>query len=260
MSSENGSEQGEPASYRLRRPGGEIDRSRIINAPGIVLVIAGLIIGAFLFFIFAPRELSNSILASTVLIPARFSAGIEANGGALAMASPLITSMFIHGGIAHLVLNSFFLLAFGTPVARRIGADGALQSAGAFSSAVMFLTFFLLCGAAGSLAFIALNPAGQIPVVGASGGVYGLLGGLVRFAFNRSTLFGPEEARFNSLFDRPVLGWTAFVVLTNNPAFAALLSPMAGEGAGIAWEAHLGGYIFGLLAFPFFERAARGIR
>ena len=246
--------------YRLRRPGGEIDRSRIINSPGVVLVIFGAIVAAFAFFMFAPRDVSNAAFFAAALIPAKFSAGAEANGGVLSMASPLVTSMFLHGGFAHLILNSFFLLAFGTPVARRMGADGALQSAGALASAVMFLTFFLLCGAVGSLAFVWLNPGGVIPVIGASGGVYGLLGGLVRFAFNRSTLFGPEDARFNSLLARPVVGWTAFVVLTNNPVFAALLSPMAGEGGGIAWEAHLGGYLFGLLTYPFFERAARGFR
>ncbi len=260
MSSKEGPDTGDKPSYRLRRPGGDVDPSRVVNAPGIVLLIAGAILAAFAFFAFAPERTARITQQATGLIPAAFASGPEANGGVLAMLSPLVTHMFVHAGLAHLLMNTLFLLAFGTPVARRMNAAGALQSAGAFASASMFLTFYLLCGAVGALAFIALHADEYTLLVGASGGVFGLLGGLVRFAFNRSTLFGPEDARFNSLTDRPVIGWTAFVVLTNNPVAAALLSPMASGGAGIAWEAHIGGYFFGLLTFPFFERAARSFR
>lgn len=264
MSGGDGSDEGQSGagrtpSFRLRRPGGDVDPSRIVNAPGVVLVIAGTIVAAFALFAFAPDHVKNVILLTAALFPAKFMSGFAGNEGPLAMVSPLITSMFIHGGIGHLLLNTFFLLAFGTPIARRMNAEGALQSASAFASASMFLTFFLLSGVFGSLIYVALNPDSVIPVVGASGGVYGLLGGVVRFAFNRSTLFGPEDARLNSLMDRPVVGWTAFVLLTNNPVFATLISPMAG-GGGIAWEAHIGGYFFGLLTYPFFDRAARGFR
>ncbi len=259
MPSDGGSDPGDKPPYRLRRPGGEVDRSRIVNAPGVVLVIAGAIVAAFVLVAVAPERTARVAQEAAGLVPAAFARGPEANGGVLAMVSPLVTHMFVHAGIAHLAMNTFFLLAFGTPVARRMNADGALQSAGALASASMFLTFFLLSGAVGALAFVALHADEYTLLVGASGGVFGLLGGLVRFAFNRSTLFGPEAARFNSLTDRPVIGWTAFVLLTNNPVFAALLSPMAG-GGGIAWEAHIGGYFFGLLTYPFFERAARGFR
>ncbi len=250
---------GHNPSYRLRRPGGEVDKSRIVNAPGIVLVIAGAIVAAFAFMAFAPERTARLTQEAAGLVPAAFASGPEANGGVLAMAAPLVTHMFVHAGLAHLLMNTLFLLAFGTPVARRMNADGALQSSAAFAAASMFLTFYLLCGAVGALAFIALHADEYTLLVGASGGVFGLLGGLVRFAFNRTTLFGPEDARFNGLTARPVIGWTMFVVLTNNPVAAALLSPMAG-GGGIAWEAHMGGYFFGLLTYPFFERAARGFR
>lgn len=259
MSDEGGPEPRNKPSYELRRPGGDVDRSRIVNAPGVVLVIAGAIVAAFALVAIAPERTARIAQQSAGLVPAVFAAGPAANGGLLSMLSPLVTHMFVHAGLAHLAMNTLFLLAFGTPVARRMNADRALQSAGAFASASMFLTFFLLSGAIGALVFIGMHADEYTLLVGASGGVFGLLGGLVRFAFNRSTLFGPEDARFNSLKDSPVIGWTAFVLLTNNPVFAALLSPMAG-GGGIAWEAHIGGYVFGLLTYPFFERAARGFR
>lgn len=252
------SDGAEKPSYRLRRPGGDVDRNRIVNAPGIVLLIAGATIAAFLLLAFAPDRMARIAAQAAAVVPAVFVSGAEANGGVLAMLSPLIAHMFVHAGLAHLLINVLFLLAFGTPVARRMGADGALQSTSSFASASMFLTFYLLCGVFGALAFIALHANDLIPMVGASGGVFGLFGALSRFAFNRSTLFGPEEARFGSLRDPSVMGWVLFVVATNNPIAASLLSPMA--GGGIAWEAHLGGYFFGLITYPFFEKAARGFR
>ena len=253
------SDDADKPSYRLRRPGGDVDHKRVFNAPGIVLLIAGVTIAAFLLLAFSPDRTARLAAQAAAVVPAVFVLGPEANGGVLAMLSPLIAHMFVHAGLAHLLINVLFLLAFGAPVARRMGAGGALQSAGAFASASMFLTFYLLCGISGALAFIALHANDLVPMVGASGGVFGLFGALSRFAFNRSTLFGPEDARFGSLWDRSVMGWVFFVVATNNPIAAALISPMAG-GGGIAWEAHLGGYFFGLFTYPFFEKAARGFR
>lgn len=250
-------QNGRQPSYRMRRPGGDADPSRVFNTPGIVLFIALATLGAFLFLAFAPERTARLIEIAGAVIPGKFSKGVEVNHGVLPMLSPLIAHMFLHAGIAHLLFNLLWLVAFGTPVARRMGADGALQSAGAFAAASMFLTFYLLSGIAGALGFIALHADEYTLLVGASGGVSGLLGGLVRFAFNRSTLFGPEAARMSPLLSRPVLVWSGFVLAVNNPVAAALMSPMAG-GASIAWEAHLGGYIFGLLTYPFFERAARG--
>jgi membrane associated rhomboid family serine protease len=253
------SQEGNRPSYRLKRPGGDVDRGRVFNAPGVVLLIAGATIAAFVILGFLDRDVRRVVETAGAVIPAVFMGGSEANNGVLSMLSPLIAHMFLHGGIMHLLMNTFFLLAFGTPVARRMGAEGALQSSSAFAAASMFATFYLLSGVAGALLFIALHADQYIFLVGASGGVSGLLGGLVRFAFNRSTLFGPEEARTSPLLSRPVLAWTTFILAFNNPVGAALLSPIAG-GASIAWEAHLGGYFFGLLTYPFFERAARGFR
>lgn len=252
-------QNGREPTYRLRRPGGEIDPSRILNTPGVVLTIAGVTFAAFLLLGFAPERTARLLTYSASVVPAKFLQGIEANNGFLAMVSPLISHMLVHAGLAHLLFNLLWLVAFGTPVARRMGADHALQSANAFAAASMFLTFYLLSGVVGALTYIAMHTDQYIQLVGASGGVSGLLGGLVRFAFNRSTLFGPEAARFSGLRSQPVAMWTLFIILLNNPVAAALMSPMAG-GSSIAWEAHLGGYFFGLLTYPFFEKAARGFR
>ncbi|MEM8772347.1 MAG: rhomboid family intramembrane serine protease [Pseudomonadota bacterium] len=245
--------------FRLRRPGGEADASRVFNAPGIVMLIAGLTLAAFILMVVFPSRTAGVIELAAAVIPGRFTAGPGANNGVLSMISPLIAHMFVHASIVHLLFNLLWLLAFGTPLARRMGAAGALQSSAAFAASSMFLTFYLLSGVAGALFFILLHPKEFTLLVGASGGVSGLLGGLVRFAFNRSTIFGPDAAKFSPLLSQPVLLWTGFMLALNNPIAAQLMKPMAG-GADIAWEAHLGGFFFGLLLYPFFERAARGFR
>ena len=124
-----------------------------------------------------------------------------------------------------------------------------------FSAASLFLTFYLLSGIAGALTFVAGHTDEITLLVGASGGVSGLLGGVVRFAFNRSTLFGPENATMSPLTAPSVIAWST-VIIVMNVGVGIFGGGLAG-GANIAWEAHIGGYLFGLLTYPFFERIAR---
>lgn len=252
------SEPSQKRPFILRRPGGEIDRNRLFNAPGVVLLVAAATIAAFFLMLLAPAPALRSIEQTAAVSPRRFMLGAEANGGALNLVSPLVAHMFVHAGMAHLVINTMFFLAFGAPVARRMGAQDALKSIAAFSAASLFLTFYFLSGVAGALAYIAAHMNESSLLIGASGGVSGLLGGVVRFAFNRSSLFGPEQARMSALASPSVLSWsTVFVGL--NLVMGLFGGPLAG-GVDIAWEAHLGGYFFGLVTYPFFERAARGGR
>ena len=241
--------------YIVKRPGGDIDPKRIFNVPGVVLAVAGATVLFFLLLAFAPNRVGNIIGVAGAVSPARFMLGPEANGGLLAMLSPLIAHMFLHAGLTHLAVNSLSMLAFGAPVARRMGAEGALQSSAAFASASLYLTFYLLCGVAGALFFIALHADEYLFLVGASGGVSGLFGALVRFAFNRSTLFGPENASISSLFSPAVMTWSIMFIVVNIifGAFGGVVS----QGVDIAWEAHIGGFFFGLLTYPYFERAGR---
>ncbi len=252
------SEPHDQPNYRLRRPGSETDPSRIFNTPGVVLAVALLTAAIFALMIILPERTVSIIEYAAAVLPVRLMAGPAANGGFLAMASPLIAHMFFHAGIAHLLMNMAFLLAFGTPVARRMGADNVLKSSAAFASASLFLTLYFLSGIVGALTYVAMHVNDYALLIGASGGVSGLLGALVRFAFNRSTLFGPEEAKVSPLFSPGVLTWSV-VFIGTNIVFGAFGGALSGGGS-IAWEAHLGGYFFGLLVFPFFDRAAHAFR
>ena len=252
----NLSEKAENSSFRIHRPKGAGDPSKIINAPGVVVMIALANLAIFFLMLFAPRSVAVALSGLAGLSPIRFLAGPEANGGVLGMLSPLATHMFLHAGVLHLAMNMVFLLAFGAPVARRMGAENAMQSFSAFASAGMFIIFYMLAGLSGALVFVAMHANEATILIGASGGVTGLLGGLVRFAFNRSTIFGPEHSTLSPLLSSPVLTWTLFIVAMNSPFVIALLGGLTGD-ANVAWEAHLGGYFFGLLTYPVFERISR---
>ncbi len=243
--------------FVLRRSGGEFDRKRLFNVPGVVLLLVLATIGAFVALFLIPLKTAQTLALVAAVVPKKFVAGAAANGGWLSMLSPLISHIFVHAGVMHIALNSLWLLAFGAPVARRLGANNALKSFSAFARASVFITFYLLSGVAGALLFIAMHTDDIIPMVGASGAVSGLLGGLVRFAFNRSTLFGPEYAKLSPLNSQPVVTWSLFIIVMN-VGFGVFGAALAG-GAMIAWEAHIGGYIFGLLTYPLFEKLARSM-
>ena len=246
-------------SFRLRPVGRDIDTKRVLNAPGVVILIAGATIASFLFFMFAPDRVARITEIAAAVIPARFTGAAAVQAGVLSKLSPLLAHIFVHASLAHIGFNLLWLLAFGTPVARRMGADNASQALPALAASSIFLSFYLLSGVAGALLFIAAHADEYTLMVGASGAVSGLLGGLVRFAFNQTSILGPEHTRLSSLSSRSVIVWTGFMLATNNPLTAQFMGAMAG-GTQIAWEAHLGGYFFGLLTYPFFERAARGFR
>ncbi|HBK90566.1 MAG TPA: hypothetical protein DDZ68_02715 [Parvularcula sp.] len=212
--------------------------SWLFNVPPVVGATAAVLAVFFLLTAIAPRAAFWLTGGSPGLSPAKLFAGPSASGGVIGWLSPLVTHMLMHANLAHLLFNGLWLLVFGTPVARR------------FHDPLRFLLFFAFCGAAGGLFFSAFHASDPTILVGASGGVTGLLGGVVRFAFQ-----DPEAGYRRTLpvFDRSVLTWSAVVFLIN--ASVAVVGPGFGaSGADVAWQAHIGGYLFGLIAFPLFDR------
>jgi len=114
---------------------------------------------------------------------------------------------------------------------------------------------FLVGGAAGAGLHVALYPDSPTPLVGASGGVSALMGAAIRFALRRPSPFDPEHPPLAPLTDRTVMLFSGVWIVLNLVFGLVPLTPMA-EGASIAWEAHLGGYLFGLLTYPLFDRGA----
>jgi membrane associated rhomboid family serine protease len=141
----------------------------------------------------------------------------------------LVTSLFIHGGWAHVGMNAAGALAFGAPVARLFGRGlGALG----------FFVFFLVCGVLANLGYAALHPHDLMPLVGASGAVSGLFGGASRLIENPPGL--------SSFASRAVVGTAAAWIVVNVVFGLAGIAPGMGV-VKIAWEAHIFGYFAGLL-------------
>ncbi len=218
----------------------------IFNAPGVVVgLIAALVVSHFVIGI-SPPKLKVLLQAQGAVSP-RLLIDAFLHGKVFRTLGPPITHIFIHANIGHLLLNSVWLLAFGAPVARRLNLDQ-----GETRGSIAFLLLFVLSGICGALTFVALHTKEYTLLVGASGAVSGLLGALVRFAFRR-----PDDGRrYAKLTDRPVIIWS-IVILGLNLAIGVLGGLILGRGNDIAWEAHVGGYFFGLLAFPFFDSPPR---
>ncbi len=140
----------------------------------------------------------------------------------------LVTGMFLHGGGMHLLGNMLFLWIFGDNIEDAMGH-------------LRFLAFYLLCGVAGGLAHAAGNPQSEFPVIGASGAIAGVLG---------AYLVLHPKARVLTLFMFYLVRLPAFVVLGGwiGLQFLQLLSmESGGDGGGVAWWAHIGGFIAGMI-------------
>lgn len=167
------------------------------------------------------------------------------SGAALAQGrfETLVLHMFAHGGAVHLFMNMSVLVAIGGPLVARLGPPPL--------SWLHFVTFYFLSGLAGAALYLALHPAGTVPMVGASGALYGLFGLFVRAPADGGA---PETLRSTRIWrvswDLAKQNVFLFVLL-------ALMAWSSGGMGGLAWEAHLGGFLFGLLAGPkFLPRAA----
>lgn len=226
------------------------ERSPMFNVPPVVLATLAILVSIHAARSLLSEELDNWFVLAMAFIPARYDGYAEAlPGGQVASATSFFSHALVHGHMAHLMLNSAWLLAFGGAVAHRIGA-------------LRFLAFALLCAAAGATTFLALNWGLLAPMVGASGAVAGLMAGTFRFLFpalDRGGLHllrtNPRSVRLMGLaevwIDRRMVAVTLVWVGINALAAVGLGAP--GAGGAIAWEAHIGGYFAGLLTFGLFE-------
>jgi membrane associated rhomboid family serine protease len=228
-------------------------RDRIFNAPPVVVALLGLLVLVHIVLSILPEPLWADAVTTLALIPARYSGFADAiPGGRIAAATSLVTHLFVHGDIPHLLLNAAWLLAFGSAVASRIGTP-------------RFLLFALLSGLAGALTFVAVRFGENTIMVGASGALAGLMGGAFRFLFSAFDDGGADAFRGDQrqirrmslaeLFgDRRAQLAIGFWIVLN--FVTALIAPWITSAGGIAWEAHLGGFLFGLLAFGLFDPPA----
>jgi membrane associated rhomboid family serine protease len=175
------------------------------------------------------------------LVPARFlHPAWAAEHGYPHSYLPFITTMFLHGGWLHIIGNMWFLAIFGDNVEDRMGP-------------FRFLVFYFVCGIAAGITHVITNPNSTVPAVGASGAIAGVMAAYVAL-FPRARIVAVFPIFFYPLFFQvPALLYIGlWFVMQFFSGVAAIASPQA--VGGIAFWAHVGGFVSGLLTFWIFLR------
>ena len=163
-----------------------------------------------------------------------------------------LTYAVLHGSWAHVLLNAVWLAAFGTPVARRCGAW-------------RFLLLGAACAVAGAAAHVVTDPLSVAPMVGASAAISGWMAAAARFVFAPARDASPGARRVGEAHERPRQsiaellrnrGAAVFLLVwfASNLLFGLAAAPLGITDAAVAWEAHIGGFVVGLLLFPWLDR------
>jgi membrane associated rhomboid family serine protease len=155
----------------------------------------------------------------------------------------ILTHQFLHGGWLHLVANMWTLWIFGDNVEDRMGS-------------LRFLIFYLICGSVAALTQVLTNPDSTIPSVGASGAIAGVLGAYLMFFPTARLIVLLPIFFFPFFFKVPaVLYLFLWFLIQLFSGAAALAGPQ--EVGGIAWWAHVGGFVSGMLLCRLFVRRRR---
>jgi membrane associated rhomboid family serine protease len=202
------------------------------TTPGVTITLIVLNVFVYLFGLMLPERSRDAFIVAFGLIPAYFSV------------FNVLTSMFVHGGFAHLAGNMLFLWIFGDNVEDRLGH-------------VRFVFFYVACGTAAALAQTLLQPNSLIPMVGASGAIAGVMGAyLVLYPHSRVLMLFPFPV---FLFELPAVVFLAiwFVVQFLNGINQLPVFERDAISGGVAFWAHVMGFVSGLILVVFLKRPER---
>jgi membrane associated rhomboid family serine protease len=216
------------------------DSLRRSGMPHVVHALIAVNFLVFLFQISLADEESILLTYKYGLVPLRYSDPLWALKQGLSSTDylPFLTGVFMHGGALHIVLNMWTLYIFGASLESRMG-HGA------------FLLFYLLCGVAASYVHMAFNIQSDVPAIGASGAIAGVIGAYA-VAFPHARLLLIVPLFFVPLFyEVPALAFAVFWYgIQIAQGAMALAKPSL--GGGVAWWAHVGGFMAGMGLAPFF--------
>jgi membrane associated rhomboid family serine protease len=202
------------------------------STPVVTGLLIALNVAIFLFEASLDAYSRNQFVMEYGMVPERF------------RLSTLFTSMFLHGGWMHLIGNMWFLWIFGDNIEDILGRG-------------RFLLFYLLCGAAAGLTHLAFNLDSRVPTVGASGAIAGVMGAYLRkFPHSRIVTLIPILIFFTTM-EVPayfMLGYWFLIQIVSGVSDSARAG--VGEG-GVAWWAHAGGFVAGLLLVGWLQKHER---
>jgi len=230
----------------------------IFNVPPVVVATVAVLVGVHLFRTFVLSSNQNDLFVLTfAFIPARYVTdglnGAAFPGGFGADLWSFFTYAFLHASLLHIGLNLAWLIPFGTALARRFGPW-------------RYTGFMLVTAAAGALAQLASDPGGEVPMIGASAAISGAMAAAMRFVFQahgpletwRDGLRDGEAYRVPALslmatFRDPRLLLFLAVWMGLNALFGLGAVSFGDQGQQLAWQAHIGGFVAGLVLFGAFD-------
>jgi membrane associated rhomboid family serine protease len=153
----------------------------------------------------------------------------------------ILTSMFMHGGWLHIIFNMLFLWIFGNNIEDSMGP-------------LRYVVFYLLGGVAAAGAQVAVSPDSTVPLVGASGAIAAVLGGYA-LMYPHARVLTLFFLFFIFILEIPAMVLLGiWILLQFLPAVGQLATPELGGGGGVAYFAHIGGFLFGLAAIHLFAK------
>jgi membrane associated rhomboid family serine protease len=207
-----------------------------------------------------PPDLENWTIDVFGFIPKRYDSALLAAGfpgGEGARIWTFVTYSLLHANLSHIGFNVLWLLPFGSALARRFGA-------------IRFFAFMAVTAAAGALAHLVTHEHALAPMIGASASVSGTMAAAIRFAFVRGSFLSfnrgdadaaakvPAQPLWRALRDRRVVSFLA-IWFGVNIVFGLGSIAIGAEGVSVAWQAHIGGFLAGLLLFFLFDPIPREV-
>ena len=198
---------------------------------------------AFLYELTMPEHVENAFLASYALVPTHVTHYLFGrHPSPEAALLPFLTCMFLHGGWLHLIGNMWFLWIFGDNVEDRLGH-------------ISYLFFYLVCGFGAGLAHVVMNLGSPVPTLGASGAISGILGAYIVLYPRARILTLVPLIIFWFTVDLPaflILGYW-FVI----QFFSGISTVGTRATEGVAYWAHIGGFVLGVILVRFWPERAR---
>jgi membrane associated rhomboid family serine protease len=203
------------------------------TTPYITVTIIILNALAWFYELALPRDVLPLFLQFYGVVPADFTA------------TTLVSSMFLHGSWSHVIGNMWYLWIFGDNVEDRVGHG-------------RFIAFYLLCGIAAGLGQIAMDPSSTLPTIGASGAIAGVMGAYFVLYPNSRVLTLVFIFFYVEIFELPAIVLLGFWFLIQLFSAGAIAVTANSQGSGgVAFVAHVAGFIFGMIAVFVFKKRQR---
>jgi len=232
-------------------------REPILTLPGALTAYV-LLLAVIHLRVLLPPELENWTIDVFGFIPKRYDStllAIDFPGGEGAKVWTFVTYSLLHANLSHIGFNVLWLLPFGSALARRFGA-------------IRFFLFMTVTAAAGALAHLVTHEHAVAPMIGASASVSGAMAAAIRFAFAKGSFLSfsrgdadaaarvPAQSLMRALRNGRVLGFLG-IWFAVNIIFGVGSIAIGADGASVAWQAHIGGFLAGLLLFSLFDPVPR---